>query len=167
MAAALLEMSCAATVKKDVQKRSLTDTMKAMEAVRKHCLFLATEDMRAYAEVVRAAKSKKEFPDLYEAVMKSATDTLVSIVKNCESILKQTEEVVGHCYAKVLGDIAGSAYMAEAAAGASKQGVEVNLRLLRDEHYKNEVLGIVRESCQNCSEAKNRILAAMAASPDR
>jgi len=159
MAAALLEMSCQVTMNKDEQQRNLPKFLKTIEVIRKNCLYLATEDMKAYAEVVRATKSKKEFPDEYEVAMKNATEPLVSIVKNCDSILVRIEQVVSTCYIKVLGDLGGSAYMAEAAAAAAKQGVEVNLKLLYDKSYKKNVLNSVRESYRHCSETKDRIVA--------
>lgn len=162
MAAALLEMSLEVTMKKNEQHRNLEESLKDIETIRKRCLILATEDMKAYAEVVKASKSKKEFPDKYQDAMKNAIDPLVSIVKNCELILTQVEHVVNICYIKVLGDLVGSAYMAEAAAGAAKYGVEVNLKLLHDNSYKNDVLNIVRESYRNSSEIKDRIVAAQA-----
>lgn len=161
IAAALLEMSCKVTINKDEQKRNLMKPLKNIEAIRKHCLSLATEDMKAFAEVIRTTKSKKESPDEYEAALKNATETLVAIVKNCDSILTQIERLVNTCYIKVLGDLAGSAYIAEAAAAASKQGVEFNLQLLHDEHYKKNVLSFVRESYRNISQTKDRIVAAI------
>ncbi|MDP4128023.1 MAG: cyclodeaminase/cyclohydrolase family protein [Bacillota bacterium] len=159
MAAALLEMSCEVTMKKDEQQSNLMETIKDMKEMRKHCLFLATEDMTAYAEVVRAMKAKKESPEKYEEAMKNATDTLVAIVKDSHSILTQIEKVIKTCFIKIWGDLAGSTYMAEAAAAAAKQGVEINLRLLHDERYKEEVQNLVLESYRNCAETKDRIIA--------
>lgn len=162
MAAALLEMACEVTMKKDEQKRNLAKTLKDIQDIRKHCLALATEDMKAYAEVVKATKSKKEFPEEYEVAMQKATDPLVAIVKNCNLILTEIEQVAKVCFVKVLGDLTGSAYMAEAAAAAAKGGVEVNLHLLHDEQYKENVLKVVGESYRNCYETKGRIIATIA-----
>jgi formiminotetrahydrofolate cyclodeaminase len=162
MAAALLEMSCEVTLNKDEQKSNLKECLKNAAAIRNHCLFLATEDMQAYAEVVKAAKLKKEFPEEYEIAMKNATDTLLSIVKNCESLLTQIEQAACICYIKVLGDLGGGAFLAEAAAAAAKQGVEINIHLLKDDDYKKNALESVRQSYKNCSETKDRIVATMA-----
>jgi formiminotetrahydrofolate cyclodeaminase len=162
MAAALVEMACKVTMNKDEKKRNLMEPLKNVEAIRKHCLFLATEDMKALSEVIRVAKSKNEFPDEFEVAMKNATDTLVSIVRDCNSILTQIEQGANTWYIKVLGELAVSTYMAEAAAAAAKRAVEVNLHLLRDENYKKDVLNVINESYRKSSETKNRILAAMA-----
>jgi len=162
MAAALLEMSYAVTMQKDEQKSDLVPSLKDASAIRKHCLNLATEDMQAYAEVVRAAKTKQELPGQYEAGMQKATDTLAAIVANCQAMLKLIESLVDICYVKVLGDLGGSAYLAAAAAAAAKQGVQVNLGLVQDELYKENVLNFVLESYRNSSAAKERIIAAIA-----
>jgi formiminotetrahydrofolate cyclodeaminase len=114
--------------------------------------------MRAFADVIKASGSRGEFPDKYETAMKNATDTLVAILKNCESILTEIEHVFKIAYPKVLGDLAGGACLAEAAAAASKLGVEVNLGLIQDEEYRKRMLSFVRESYKNCVETKSRIV---------
>lgn len=159
MAAALLEMSCEVTMKKDAQQSNLAEVLNEIKGIRKDCLFLASEDIKAYDVVVKATKAKKEFPDQYDTAMKAATDTLVSIVKNSETILKRIDQVIKTCFIKVWGDLAGGTCMAEAAAAAAKQGVDINLRLLHDEAYKEKVQNMVNMSYKNCLEAKNRILA--------
>jgi len=118
--------------------------------------------MKAYAEVVSAAKAKQELPDRYEVGMQKATDTLAAIVSNCQALLKLIESLVEISYVKVLGDLGGSAHLAEAAAAAAKQGVQVNLGLVQDELYKKNVLTAVLESYKNSSAAKERIIAAIA-----
>jgi len=140
----------------------LAPSLKEAAAIRKHCLYLATEDMKAYAEVVSAAKAKQELPDRYEVGMQKATDTLAAIVSNCQALLKLIESLVEISYVKVLGDLGGSAHLAEAAAAAAKQGVQVNLGLVQDELYKKNVLTAVLESYKNSSAAKERIIAAIA-----
>jgi formiminotetrahydrofolate cyclodeaminase len=155
MSAALLEMSCKVTMRKGGE--NIPISLKHIEDVRYQCLVLATEDMKTLTEVVKAAKSKAEFPDEYEEAMKNATNTLVSVVKNCEMILTGVEQFIHLSNKRVLGELAGSANMAETAAASAKYGVKVNLSLLQDEFYKEKVWAIVRESFQNSSEMKQRI----------
>jgi formiminotetrahydrofolate cyclodeaminase len=158
MAAALLEMSCRVTIKKDEKKRNLAKALEDIEAIRMDCLVLGTEDMKALNEVIIATKLKKEFPHKYESALKNATDILLSIVKNCEAILNHIEQMVSTCYKPVLGELVGSAYMAEAAAAVAKQGVEVNLQLLQDEYYKENRLNVVRKTYLNISKTKDKIV---------
>lgn len=155
MAAALLEMSCKVTIRKGGE--NIPISLKHIEDVRNQCLALATEDMKTLAEVVKAAKSKADFPDEYEKAMKNATNTLVSVVKNCEMILTGVEQFFHLSNKRVLGELAGSANMAEAAAVSAKHGVKVNLSLIHDEFYKEKVWAIVCESYQNSTEMKQRM----------
>ncbi|MGF7184630.1 formiminotetrahydrofolate cyclodeaminase [Desulfitispora alkaliphila] len=154
MAAALLEMSCEVTLKKDTKKESLKSSMKSIKAIRKDCLVLATEDMKAYAKVIQSEKLKDTSPSEFELAMKNATDTLVSIAENCNSIMTHIEQIVSICYIKVLGDLGVSAYLAEAAARSAKQGVEANVHLLHDVQYKESVLASIYQNYHNCSELK-------------
>lgn len=162
MAAALVEMSYEITIKKaEEQQEGLIKYIKELREIRQHCLLLATEDMKAYDEVVNATRLKEKYPNEYETAMKNATDTLVRVVKNCELILAHVQQVIETCYVKVLGDLAGSAYLAEAAAAAAKTGVEVNLKLITDKDYKKEVSILVQSSYKKSSETKDKIIAAM------
>ena len=155
MAAALLEMSCKVTISKDGQ--NIPISLNHIANIRKQCLDLATEDVKTLAEVIRATKSKADFPDEYEKAMKNATNTLVSVVKNCEIILTGIESFVHLSNKRVLAELAGSANMAEAASASAKHGVEVNLSLLHDESYKENVRAIIRESTKNSTDTKQRI----------
>lgn len=162
MAAALVEMSYAITLKKDMkQLENLEAFIKELTDIRRLCLAIATEDVLAYGEVVKAAKLKKESPTEFERAMKRATDTLVAIVKNCESILTNIEQVVQTCYEKVLGDLAGSAFLAEAAANTARAGVEVNLQQISDQNYKKGVTASVQKSYKKCLAIKEKIIAKM------
>ncbi|MBB6447012.1 cyclodeaminase/cyclohydrolase family protein [Bacillus benzoevorans] len=156
MAAALLEMSCKVTMKNGGGNIPLA--LNEIEVIRQHCLALATEDMEVLAEVVRAAKSRKENPEKYECAIRNATDTLVSLVKNCEFILREIEQLIPVCNKKVVAELIGSTHMAEAALASAKLGVEVNLHLLHDENYKESVQGIMKNSYKNSIEMKERIL---------
>ncbi|WP_442599898.1 cyclodeaminase/cyclohydrolase family protein [Neobacillus sp. D3-1R] len=155
MAAALLEMSCKVTLRKGGE--NIPISLKQIEDVRNQCLALATEDMKTLSEVVKTSKSKADFPDEYEEAMKKATDTLVSVVKNSEIILTGVEQFIHLSNKRVLGELAGSANMAESAAASAKYGVKVNLSLIQDEFYKENAWAIVRESFRNSTEMKQRI----------
>jgi formiminotetrahydrofolate cyclodeaminase len=155
MAAALLEMSCKVTIRKGGE--DIPISLKHIEEVRNQCLALATDDMKTLAEVVKAANSKADFPDEYEEAMKNATNTLVSVVKNCEMILKGVEQFFHLSNKRVLGELAGSAMMAETAAAAAKYGIKINLSFIHDDIYKENVSAIVHESYQNSTEMKQRI----------
>jgi formiminotetrahydrofolate cyclodeaminase len=155
MAAALLEMSCNVSIRKGVENIPLS--LKHIEDVRNQCLAIATEDMKALTEVVKAAKSKANFPDEYETAMKNATNTLVSVLKNGEIILNGIEQLFHLSNKRVLGELAGSANMAEAAVSSAKYGKVVNLSYIHDPFYKESIWAIVRESYQNSSEMKQRI----------
>jgi len=160
MAAALVEMSSEITRKKDrKQEKELGKLIEELQTIRQHCLALATEDMAAYWEVVQANKEKEEFPAAHEAAMKKATDTLVAVVKDCEFILTSIEELIPTCYKKVLGDLLGSTYLAEAAANTARRGVEINLQVINDQNYIKEAAASVRDSYQKCCEAKEKIIA--------
>lgn len=156
MSAALLEMSCKVTIKKGVEDVPIS--IHTIEENLQQCLIIGTEDIEALADVIRKTKSKKEFPGEYEEAMKHATDTLVSLVEKCELILTQIEKFIHSSNKKVLGELACSAYLAEAAAVSAKIGVESNLILLRDEPYKKKVLAHIRECSRNCVEIRNRII---------
>ncbi|MDP4086696.1 MAG: cyclodeaminase/cyclohydrolase family protein [Bacillota bacterium] len=156
MAAALLEKSCKVTQKKG--GGNIPIDLNEIEEIRHHCLALATEDMKVLAEVVRAAKSRKELPEKYEYAMKSATDTLVSIVSHCEFILRQIEQLLPICNKRVVAELIGGTYMAEAALASAKLGVEVNLHLLQDENYKENVQNTINKDYRNSLETKERIM---------
>ena len=90
--------------------------------------------------------------------MKNATDTLVSIVKNCEFILSQIELLIPICNKLVIAELIGSTYMAEAALASAKLGVEVNLNLLQDQNYKDQTEKIIQYYDRNSAEIKARII---------
>ncbi|WP_066301007.1 cyclodeaminase/cyclohydrolase family protein [Bacillus sp. FJAT-29937] len=155
MAAALLEMSCKVTIRKGCE--NIPISLKHIEDVRNQCLALATDDMKTLAVVVKAAKLKADYPDEHEEAMKNATNTLASVVKNCEEILTGVDQFFHLSDKRVIGELAGSANMAETAAASAKHGVKVNLSLIQDEFFKENVWNIVRESYQNSNEMKQRI----------
>ncbi|MBB6446757.1 cyclodeaminase/cyclohydrolase family protein [Bacillus benzoevorans] len=156
IAAAILEMSCKATIKKGGE--DLPISLHTIEETRHQCLSLATKDMEKLAEVLRLTKCKEDSPGKYEVAMKNATDTFVSLIAKCEIILTQTERFIHRSSKKVYGELANSAYMAEAAAVSAKLGVESNLLLLQDEIYKENTRTIIRERCRNCVETRKRII---------
>ena len=156
MSAALLAMSCKVTMKKDGE--NIPVSIHTIEENLQQCLIIGTEDIEALAVVIRKAKSKKEFPGEYEEAMKNATETLVSLVEKCELILIQIEQFIQSSSKKVYGELACSAYLAEAAAVSAKIGVESNLLLLQDELYKKRVLAHIRECSRNCVEIRNRVI---------
>jgi formiminotetrahydrofolate cyclodeaminase len=155
MAAALLEMSCNVTIRKGGE--NIPISLKQIENIRHQCLALATEDMKTLAEVVKAAKSKADFPDEYEEAMKNATNTLVSIIKICQMILTEVEQFFPQSNKRVFGELVGSANMAETAAASAKHGVKINLSFIQDEIYKEQVWNTVRKSYQKSTEMKQRI----------
>jgi formiminotetrahydrofolate cyclodeaminase len=155
IAAALLEMSCEVTIRRGCE--DIPISLEHIEDIRKQCQTLATEDMKTLSEVVKASKSKADFPDKYEEAMKNATNTLVSVIKNCEMILTGVEQFFHLGNKRVLGELAGSANMAEAAAASAKHGVIVNLSLIHDKYYKENISAIVRESYQNSTQMKQQI----------
>lgn len=159
MAASLLEMAYKVTIKKGAEHIPIS--LKDIENVRHQCLALATEDMKALEEVVKAAKLKAAFPDQYEKAMRNATEPLVSIVKNSETILTWIYQFIHVANKRVLGELVGSAHMAEAAAAAAKDGAEVNLTFIQDESYVKKVRTIVRESYRNSMEMKQQIQSIM------
>ncbi|WP_338469647.1 cyclodeaminase/cyclohydrolase family protein [Niallia sp. XMNu-256] len=155
MAASLLEMSYKVTVTNNEKKMPIS--LNEIEGIRHQCMRLATEDMIALAEVVKATKFKSAFPVKYEEAMKKATDPLVSVVKNCEIILSWIVQLIPIANKSVLGELAGSANMAEAAATSAKQGIEVNLLLLSDKVYIGNVQAAIHKSYKNTIETKQRI----------
>ena len=155
-AAALLEMSYKATLKKT--EGNIPIDLNEIEKIRHHCLALATEDMEVLAEVVQAAKSRKENPKKYQDALKNATDTLVYIVNNCEFILLQIERLIPICNKRVVAELVGSTHMAEAALASAKLGIEANLPLLQDENYKKRVQNMIENSYRNSNEMKERIM---------
>ena len=159
MAASLLEMGIKITMRKDEKQCSLAKNLDYIENIRAQCISLATEDIEAYQEVIKASKSRKTHPEEFEVAMKNATETLVAIVRYSNIIITELEHLINTSYIKVLGgDLGGSAYMAEAAAAAAKLGVEINLRLIQDESYKTKKLKSINENYENCVETKERIL---------
>lgn len=156
MAATLLEKSYKITQKKG--GGNIPIDLNEIEEIRHQCLALATEDMKVLAEVVRTAKCRKELPEKYEYAMKNATNTLVSMVSNCEFILRQIEQLLPICNKRVIAELIGGTYMAEAALASAKLGVEVNLHLLQDEDYKENIQNTIMEIYTNSLEMKERIM---------
>ena len=161
MAAALLEMSCDGSLRKSGDNPLLKESIKMGKMIRKRCQELADVDMEAYGEVIKAAKNKGDDPKAYELAMKQATEPFVEILRSCHDLLNQIEKIVDTSFAKVLGDLVGGTYLAEAAAAASKSGVEVNVMLIKDEAFKASILPEARRLYENSHAAKERILRAV------
>ena len=158
MASALVEMSCKASIKKDPQNQMLIDATEKMKKLKAHCLYLADDDMRAFGEVIKGTRKKKEFPDQYEDLLQKATDPLVAILEGCELILVEIQGIQKESYVKVLGDLAGAVYLSEGAAIAVKKAIEVNLTYLSDTAYIKRVRETVERLYDNCSKIKNNVI---------
>jgi uncharacterized protein (DUF924 family)/formiminotetrahydrofolate cyclodeaminase len=165
MAAALLEMSCDGSLRKNGDSPLLVESMALGAAIRPACLVLADNDMAAYGRVIVAAKNKAADREAYETAMKGAIEPFIEILRHCHSLLKQIEKVINGSFARVLGDLVGGAYLAEAAAVASKSGIDVNLMLIRDEDYQSRYQTEAVALYQACASLKAEILAQVFASP--
>nr|WP_320026269.1 cyclodeaminase/cyclohydrolase family protein [uncultured Acetobacterium sp.] len=158
MAAALLEMSCDGSLRKHGENALLKESLAVGERLRTACLDLADEDIIAYSRVIAAAKDKKADPQAYQEAMKGATEPFLTILSHCHTLLVQIEKIIGSSFSRVLGDLVGGVYLAEAAAAASKSGVEVNLALITDPGFKEKHLPAARALYQACLDLKNDIL---------
>ena len=114
--------------------------------------------MKAFGEVIKGTKKKKEFPNQYEDLLQKATDPLVAILEGCEQILVEIQKIQKESYAKVLGDLAGAVYLSEGAAIAVKKAIEVNLTYLSDMAYTERVKETVETLYENCSKIKNSVI---------
>ena len=90
--------------------------------------------------------------------MKQATEPFIEILNFCHIILKEIEKVVASSFSRVLGDLVGCVYLAEAAAAASKSGIEVNVVLIDDLVFKEKHLPEARACYQACIDLKVAIL---------
>lgn len=142
MSVALLEMSYKVTMKKSEVNLPI-DIDKLVE-VRHQCLTLATEDMEVLDSIIKAIKTKKEFPEIYETAVKNATETLICMIKNLEWIMKQIEQFIPICVKSVIPELIASAHMANAALESAKLGVEANLNLLQDVSYIENTQNIIQ-----------------------
>ena len=158
MAAALMEMSCDGSLRKSNGNPLLEESIKMGKTIRKRCQTLANVDMEAYGEVIKAAKQKGNDPEAYELAMKNATEPFIEILRSCHDLLNQIEKIVGMSFSKVLGDLVGGTYLAEAAAAASKSGIEVNMVHIKDQAFKEMMLPEARLLYKQSNEAKERIL---------
>lgn len=158
MAAALLEMSCDGSLRKHGENALLKESLGVGERLRAACLDLADEDIIAYGRVIAAAKDKKADPQAYQEAMKGATEPFLDILSHCHTLLVQIEKIIGSSFSRVLGDLVGGVYLAEAAAAASKSGVEVNLALVTDPAFKEKHLPAARALYQTCLDLKGNIL---------
>jgi uncharacterized protein (DUF924 family)/formiminotetrahydrofolate cyclodeaminase len=159
MAAALLEMSCDGSLRKSGGNPLLTESIALGAEIRHACLALADTDMIAYGRVIVAAKNKVNDREAYEIAMKDATEPFIQILRHCHSLLNQIEKVIKGSFSRVLGDLVGGAYLSEAAAAASKSGIDVNLMLIRDEDYKTRYQTEAVALYQTCADLKSEILA--------
>lgn len=165
MAAALLEMSCDGSLRKNGDSPLLVESMALGAAIRPACLELADTDMTAYGRVIVAAKNKAADWDAYETAMKAATEPFIEILRHCHRLLNQIEKVIKGCFSRVLGDLVGGAYLAEAAAVASKAGIDVNLMLIHDEDYQSRYQTEAVALYQACTSLKAEILAQVFSAP--
>ena len=167
MAAALLEMSCDGSLRKNGENPLLAESIAIGTAVRQACLILADTDMTAYGQVIVAAKNKATDWEAYETAMKGATEPFIQILRHCHRLLVQIEKVIKGSFSRVLGDLVGGAYLAEAAAVASKSGIDVNLMLIHDAEFKTRYQTEAQTLYQACTEIKAAILAQVFKTPVR
>jgi len=167
MAAALLEMSCDGSLRKSGENPLLVGSIVLGAEIRQACLVLADTDMTAYGRVIVAAKNKDADWDAYETAMKAATEPFLQILRHCHSLLDQIEKVIKGSFSRVLGDLVGGAYLAEAAAVASKSGIDVNLMLIRDEDYKTRYQTEAQALYQACTDRKAEIIAQVFNAPQK
>ncbi|WP_414732941.1 DUF924 family protein [Acetobacterium carbinolicum] len=165
MAAALLEMSCDGSLRKSGDNPLLAESIAIGAELHQACLMLADVDMMAYGQVIAAAKNKAGDREAYETAMKGATEPFIQILRHCHSLLDQIEKVIKGSFSRVLGDLVGGAYLAEAAAAASKSGIDVNLRLIHDEAFQNRYQTEANALYRACASLKTEILDQVFSSP--
>lgn len=154
MAAALLEKSAIVTMKKG--DKTLPIDLIEIEKTRQKCAALATEDVEALTKVIRAAKLRKKDPEQYEQAMQEATEPLILIAKQCVFILENIQRIVPDCSKKIFAELIGAALMAEAAGQAVILGAEMNVRLLKDDEYKEAAqyaLATLKKACREMKES--------------
>lgn len=165
MAAALLEMSCDGSLRKNGDNPLLATSIAIGANLRQACLALADDDMMAYELVIAAAKNKANNREAYETAMKGATEPFMQILRHCHSLLAQIKNVINGSFSRVLGDLVGGAYLAEAAAAASKSGIDVNLMLIGDKDYQSRYQIEATALYQACANLKAEILAQVFVAP--
>lgn len=158
MAAALLEMSCDGSLRKNGDNPLLVESIALAAELRQAGLNLADVDMAAYGRVITAAKNKATDREAYETAMKGATEPFMAILRHCHRLLGQIEKVIKGSFSRVLGDLVGGAYLAEAAAAASKSGIDVNLMLIGDRAYQSRYQTEAKALYQACVSLKVEIL---------
>ena len=158
MAAALLEMSCDGSLRKNGTNPLLAESIAMGAEIRTASLLLADADMQAYGRVIMAAKNKATDREAYETAMKDAIEPFFQILRHCHSLLEQIEKVIKGSFSRVLGDLVGGAYLAEAAAAAAQSGIAVNLMLIRDEAYQIQYQTEAVALYQACAGLKAEIL---------
>lgn len=167
MAAALLEMSCDGSLRKNGSNPLLAESIAMGAEIRTACLMLADADMKAYGRVIMAAKNKANDREAYETAMKDAVEPFIQILRHCHRLLEQIEKVIKGSFSRVLGDLVGGAYLAEAAAAACQSGIAVNLMLIRDENYIIQYQTEAVALYQACASLKAEILSQVFNSPSK
>ena len=137
-----------------------------LEGVRAELLDLAEEDVTVYGPVLDASRmpnATKEEKAARQAAMQcalvAAMQVPVKTIRACGRSLKALERLVEIGNPNLIGDVAVSTILSEAALRGAAAIVETNLKWLKDETLVRETRAEVEQAADSASKAAGEVLA--------
>lgn len=171
LAASLVTMIARITAEKrheqDPDRASfMADIAEEADQLRQELLELADRDSEAYDQVVVASQmpkdsdeAERERHDALQAAYKTATEIPHRIAQVCSKVLELAERAVQRGIRAGLSDAATAAELAEASLHSALLVMDINLKSVEDERYRNVYHNKVVHLGKQARERKDAVLA--------
>ncbi|NJP06774.1 MAG: cyclodeaminase/cyclohydrolase family protein [Chloroflexaceae bacterium] len=168
MAAGLLSMTCAILLRKELAPEvaeELEFALRQAETTRQTLQQLAQEDVTVF-EHLSAAYKLPRTTDADAATRKAAiqkltrdaTEVPMQTAHAAASLLPLCTLVVHHCTRMVVSDVGIAALLAQSTVQSAVLNVDINLALLQDKLYKQEILARIEDLTVGLAEETTGVL---------
>jgi formiminotetrahydrofolate cyclodeaminase len=140
MAASLLEMYLVLSIGKEkcfANEPKLIDVQNNLSGFKEKLLDLADSDAEAFSQVMAAYKGGND-EEIQKALF-GATSVPAATCKYCGEIIKLAKSVEGLGNANAESDLKSAIHLAKGALLSALENVEINLKEIKDETFKEEV----------------------------
>jgi formiminotetrahydrofolate cyclodeaminase len=128
-------------------------------------LKLVEADSESYQKVSQAYKLPKQSPSEKEKrrtaiqeALKEATEVPMKVAQGCSELVELTEEVAKKGNVGLVSDAGVALFLLEAGLKSALVNIEINLRALKDEIFKNKIKQSVTECLEKLKKRRSEII---------
>ncbi len=168
MGAALLSMVSNLTLGKE-KYRDIEDEIKGLlkrsESLRAQLEKLTEEDVEAFNQLMAVMKlpknnekEKKDRDQRLQIALIEAARVPLEVAKKSKEIIDMGQEIASKGNKNAISDVGVGVILAEAALESAIINVKINLKLIRDESLKKEIIEEIKNITELVKEEKDKII---------